>query len=452
MTNNTSPCGDEMTFRNPACERCYGLDVTDVKLRVTIIGLHYSPESSGNAPYTSRLAERLAAAGHDVQVLTGYPHYPEWKLNDGYKGWKRVEEINGVAVKRLRHFIPTKVTSLARLHMELSFGLRILFSAWLRPDVLLVVSPALFSTAFALLRARFGFRRPSSGIWIQDLYSRGLEETGRQGSAAAGIMRLFEGAVVRSATKVSVIHQRFADYLQTSMKVPISDISVIRNWTHVEPNRPLDSNEVRRRLGWAPDEVVVLHAGNMGVKQGLQNVIEAARLAERRQSKVRFVLVGDGNQRHLLEDMSRDVGHIQFIAPLSDRDFVPTLRSADVLLVNEMAGLREMSVPSKLTSYFSTGQPVIAATESDSATAGEIASSGGGLTVPPSDPEALLAAAERLGNDRVLAAALGLAGQNFSEQNLSEGAAIVQYETWLRQIVTARNNSPLVEKTRPSAH
>jgi colanic acid biosynthesis glycosyl transferase WcaI len=424
--------------------------VSDVKLRVTIIGLHYAPESSGNAPYTTRLAEQLAATGHEVQVLTGYPHYPEWKLSEGYGGWNRVEEINGVAVKRLRHFIPNKVTTLTRLHMELSFGLRVIFSAWNRPDVVLVVSPALFSSAFALFRARFGLRKPSSGIWIQDLYSRGLEETGRQGSLAARLMGLLEGAIVRSASKVTVIHQRFADYLVTSMQVPIDDISVIRNWTHVQSNGSLDPVHVRERFGWSPDDIVVLHAGNMGMKQALQNVIEAARLAEQRKSQVRFVLLGDGNQRPFLEDLSRDIGHIQFISPLSERDFVPTLRSADVLLVNEMEGLREMSVPSKLTSYFSTGQPVIAATESDSATANEISSSGAGLTIPPADPEALLAAAERLGANKDLAAALGQAGRKFSEQNLSESAAIVQYDTWLRAIAATKDHSSVATATKPS--
>ena len=245
-----------------------------------------------------------------MQVLTGYPHYPEWKLSEGYGGWNLTEEINGVAVKRLRHFIPNKVTSLSRLHMEISFGLRVFFSSWGKPDVLLVVSPALFSTAFALFRARFGLRKPRSGIWIQDLYSRGLEETGRHDSIPARLMRFVEGAIVRSASKVTVIHQRFADYIETSMNVPVNDISVIRNWTHVEGNGPLDPVTVRERFGWSPEDIVVLHAGNMGMKQALQNVIEAAQLADQRKSQVRFVLLGDGNQRRVLEDLAHDTGRI----------------------------------------------------------------------------------------------------------------------------------------------
>lgn len=385
-----------------------------------------------------------------MQVLTGYPHYPEWKLAPGYTGWKHEEIINGVAVKRLRHFIPSRVTTLSRLHMELSFGVRLLTSSWGRPDVVVVVSPALFSSAFALLRTRLGMRRPGTGLWIQDLYSRGLEETGGGNSVASRLLKRVEGKLARSATKITVIHQRFADYLHNALGVPAEDISVIRNWSHVQRPKDVDTASVRQRFGWRPDDLIVLHAGNMGLKQSLQNVVHAARLAEHKGSSVRFVLVGDGNQRPLLEELAQGAGNIQFVPPLDDTDFIPTLMSADILLVNEMEGLREMSVPSKLTSYFTTGRPVLAVTEADSATAGEILSSGAGVTVEPGNPAALLAAAERLGEDESLGSALGKAGQRFAEQKLAESAAIVQYETWLQTIAAAKDTTGMATATKAS--
>lgn len=405
------------------------------QLRISIIGLHYAPESSGNAPYTTRLAERLASQGHEVRVLTGYPHYPEWKLAEGYSGWQRTEVVNGVQVLRLRHFIPSKVNAISRLHMELSFGVRLLFSKWGRPHVLIVISPALFATAFACLRARFGLQKPPTGIWIQDLYSRGLEETGLGNSRMAKVMKLIEGSIIRSATGVTVIHQRFADYLTASLGVPAQDVRVIRNWTHVAPSGQVDREAVRRSHGWNDDEIIVLHAGNMGVKQGLENVVEAAKVAESTGSKVRFVLLGDGNQRPRLQALSQAVSTLQIIDPVADEEFMPILRSADVLLVHEHAGLREMSVPSKLTSYFSARRPVLAVTEEDSTTAHEIVSSNAGLLVPPLSPRSLVETAERLGSDLRLAEKLADAGVVFSEQHLSESTAIVSYESWIREMV-----------------
>lgn len=93
-----------------------------------------------------------------------------------------------------------------------------------------------------------------------------------------------------------------------------------------------------------------------------------------------------------------------------------------------------MSVPSKLTSYFLAGLPILAATESSSTTANEIEESGAGIVVPPMNPEALVAAAEQLGSDPDGSANLGAAGIRFSEHHLSESAAIGLYDTWIREL------------------
>ncbi|NVN00095.1 glycosyltransferase family 4 protein [Arthrobacter sp. SDTb3-6] len=416
------------------------------------MGINYAPEPTGIAPYTSRLAELLAGDGHEVTVLTGYPHYPEWKLAKGYSGWSRSELINGVQVKRLRHFIPKTVSHAQRMHLELSFGIRLLFAKWHHPDAVLIVSPALFATALAIIRARFGLAKPSTGIWVQDIYSRGLEETGAAGSISGMLMKKIEGFVLRSATKVTVIHNRFGEYIASELGVPRSHISTIRNWTHLAPEGPVDRNASRRRLGWADDDVIVLHAGNIGVKQGLGNVVKAARLAESQGSRVRFVLLGDGNQRAAVQQQAAGIKRIQFIDPLPDDWFQEALQSADILLVNELSGLREMAVPSKLTSYFATGLPVIAATEVDSTTAGEIAASGAGIRVDPSAPKDLLRAAERLADDPVHSARLGAAGRDYAENRLSQHAAIVEYSAWLTKLAASKRSSTLRTSRQSHSH
>lgn len=313
-----------------------------------------------------------------------------------------------------------------------------LFARWRSPDVLLVVSPALFSAAFVLARAKFGFKRPATGVWVQDIYSRGLEETGTGSSLSTRLMKIVEGAILRSATQVAVIHDRFKTYVCDDLGVSPSKVNVIRNWTHVQQLVPVDRAATRVRLGWHEDDIVVLHAGNMGVKQGLENVVNAARLSEESESKIKFVLLGDGNQRRHIEDLASDLSHIQFIPPLPDDEFTQALASADILLVNEMAGLREMAVPSKLTSYFSTGLPVLAATEPDSTTAGEIEYSQAGIHIAPDSAHLLLSSAEKLSADPELAEKLGAAGQFYAGNVLSEQAAIVQYNEWLSELAVAK--------------
>lgn len=155
----------------------------------------------------------------------------------------------------------------------------------------------------------------------------------------------------------------------------------------------------RSTRGWHADEVVVLHAGNMGHKQGLENVVESARLAVGRKERVRFVLLGDGNQRAALEAFGEGVETLEFLRPVSEEEYPAALGAADVLLVNERPGVAHMAVPSKLTSYFRSGKPILAATAADGFTAKEVTASGAGVCVPADRPDLLLDEALRLAAD-----------------------------------------------------
>jgi len=412
--------------------------VTRSNLRITILGLNYSPELTGIAPYTTALAEGLVRAGHTVHVLSGYPHYPEWSIKQGYSGWIREELINGVFVTRLRHHVPQSPNALNRLHMELSFGMRLMFASWHKPDVVLVVSPALFSSACAILKARLRPDRPAVGIWIQDLYSRAVVETRAGGGTLANLAAAIESRILRSTDGVTAIHERFKHHMVGALRVPADQVKVIRNWTHLTALPSGNQEDIRAKLGWQPHQSIVLHAGNMGKKQGLENVVEAARIADLRQSPVHFVLMGDGNQRRHLETLAKGISNISFVDPLPDQEFQLALAAADLLLVNELPGVRDMAVPSKLTSYFSAGVPVIAATDRDSVTAYEIESSGGGMRVDAGVPTALLDAAEGLLKEPSKRAGLAANALQFKTETLSQEAAIAQYDDFIKTLAMSR--------------
>ncbi|MET0861429.1 MAG: glycosyltransferase [Microbacterium sp.] len=410
-------------------------------LRVTIVGINYAPEPTGIAPYTSGLAEGLAARGTNVYVITGFPHYPQWEVAAGYSGRTLEEEHAGVSILRLRHYVPRPPTSARRLLMELHFGLRALFSAWESPDVVLFVSPALFATRLLSLRARLS--GIPSCVWVQDIYSLGVAETGG-GDRAARLVGMVERGTLRAASRVVVIHDRFKRYLSSRLNVPADSIEVIRNWSHIDAEALQRDDAMRERLGWGPDDVIVLHAGNMGAKQGLLNVVRASQLAEEQGSMVKFVLLGDGNAREGLEAEGPN-SHLQFIDPLPDGDFEAALASADILVVNERPGLTEMSVPSKLTSYFATGLPVIGAVDDQSVTAEELRSAGAGPVVDPRRPLDLLRAAESLAADPALAASYGSSAKAYRLSTLTADSAIGRFATVLDGLASGAHSTTTEE-------
>ncbi|MCP2032154.1 glycosyltransferase involved in cell wall biosynthesis [Okibacterium sp. HSC-33S16] len=406
--------------------------------RVSILALNYPPEPTGISPYIGSFARGLRTRGIPVRVYTAHPHYPEWEFREGYGQWSRHERIDEITVTRFRHYIPRTQDGIQRLLSEISFGLRLAFAHWGRPDVIVLVSPALFATSIATIRARLSRRKPAVVIWVQDIYSLGVIETGTGGRTVARVMKSVESATLRAASGVVVIHSRFSSYITDTLGVDPERVQMVRNWTHLEPLPAPDVDRVRTRHGWGAAEIVVLHAGNMGAKQGLENVVEAARLADARKLPVRFVLLGNGSKREHLEKLAERVARLQFIDPLNDGDFQDAIASADVLLVNEKPGVSEMAVPSKLTSYFSTGRPVLAATDPLGTTAGEIMAAQAGVVVTPGDPQALVDTALALGNDPGQCRMYGSNGQRYRDEVLGEKAAIDRYAEWLRSLAEKR--------------
>lgn len=404
-------------------------------LRILVIGLNYLPEPTGVAPYTSALAKGLSELGHHVVVKTTHPHYPDWRIRSGYGRWSQNENISGVRVQRLLHYVPQRPSSLRRVLSELSFGVRAACSRWGKPDLVILVSPALFSSAVAAVKMQTMLRGVPHVVWVQDIYGLGVAETGVGGGRVAKLVSLLESKLLRSASGVAVIHDRFAEHVEKRLRVQGSRIRVVRNWTHLESLDLPPREETRKHFGWGDDLTVALHAGNMGVKQGLENIVDAARLAEERGDNVRFVLLGRGNQRDKIESLARGLKNIQFIDPLPDLAYQATMAAADALIVNEKPGVAEMAVPSKLTSYFSTGLPIIAATDQGSVTAGEIDSSGGGIRVNAGDPLALLDAAVRLRDAPEDAMVFGANGLQFRNTVLAESTAIASFESWITSVM-----------------
>jgi colanic acid biosynthesis glycosyl transferase WcaI len=416
-------------------------------MRVSLICLNYPPEPTGVSVYTGALAEDLVERGADVHVITGVPHYPQWQVYYGY-GENCIEISDRLTVARRRHFVPANPQLVNRLGMELTFGLNAVRAGWNKPDVVVLVSPALFSSILAGLKA--AMRRRPVVVWVQDIYSLAISQTGRAGSRGSKLLAWAERALLKRARTVVVIHERFKRYLVTELAVDPEKVSVIRNWCHIDDPRalPLSSRtEMRRQLGWRDDVTVLLHAGNMGAKQALDNVVEASRVADQHDEPVLFVLMGHGSQRAELEAMGTN-RCLQIIDPLPLESFPAALRAADVLLVNERGGVTEMSVPSKLTSYFAAGRPIIAATDAGSVTAEELEFSGAGIRVDADRPELLVKAAVELRDDRERSARLGASGRAFQSAHLTPDASLSAFHRLLSAVAARR---PLSESSELNA-
>lgn len=70
---------------------------------VAVVGIHYAPEPTGVAPYTTAMAEHLSDRSRLVTVLTGLPHYPTWRVPAAYRGFGRNPELHTPTLHLVRH-------------------------------------------------------------------------------------------------------------------------------------------------------------------------------------------------------------------------------------------------------------------------------------------------------------------------------------------------------------
>ncbi len=386
--------------------------------RLLILGINYAPEPTGIAVQTTGLAEALGNRGWDVSVVTGIPHYPAWKPTHA----PRTEDRDSVHVIRRRHFVPPRQSVSLRAAYELSWLLSCL-PGTLRDrgfDVVLGATPSLGG---AVLAALAGARwRVPYVVMFHDLMGPALRQSRiRHAEWVAKPVASAELLCARHAAAVVVIGEGFRPYLVAG-GVSSERVHVVRNPVRMPPPTRT-ALEVRKQLGWNADEFVVLHSGNMGAKQGLENVLRAAAQA-REDERIRFVLQGDGNQRRHLEGLARQLpaSNVRF-APLVPSEELPdVLAAADVLLLNQLREVRDMSLPSKLTSYFAAGRPVVAAASADSGAGREISASGAGILVEPDQPDALLEALRQLAAQPRLRDALGERGLAYARRELQPGA------------------------------
>jgi colanic acid biosynthesis glycosyl transferase WcaI len=403
----------------------------DRPLDILALSSYYWPETAGNAPYVTGVTEHLASRGHRVVVATGFPHYPEWRSSPrGLFGTR--ERRRGVEIRRRRHYVPTSQSALTRAMYEASLYATGTTALPRRaPDAIVGWSPTLAGAGLAHAAARI-YRRPY-GLVFQDLMGPGALQSGVEGGR--GIAMLVEHAEVelaRSAAAVGVIAAGFRAYFESHGISP-ERIHDLPNWS--QDAAPTESStETRARFGWSPEDFVCLHAGNMGHKQGLENVLHAAAAIE--DPGIRMVLAGDGNERPKLEALAGELGlsNVTFVPSQPSGEYESMLRAADVLLVNQRATVGEMSLASKLTSYFMAARPVIAAVAERSETARELVRADAGELAPPEDPQALADAIMRFKAAGPEAEAFGMRGRRYAEERLSALQMLERYEAFVETI------------------
>ncbi|MGF6235335.1 colanic acid biosynthesis glycosyl transferase WcaI [Leclercia sp. 1548] len=332
-------------------------------MKILVYGINYSPELTGIGKYTGEMVEWMARQGHEVRVITAPPYYPEWQVGKHYSSWRYRREEGAATVWRCPLYVPKQPSTLKRLIHLGSFALSSFFPLmaqrrW-KPDRIIGVVPTLFCTPGMRLLGKLSGARTL--LHIQDYEVDAMLGLGMAGKGKGGkVARLasaFERSGLHNVDYVSTISRSMMNKAQEK-GVAAEKVIFFPNWSEVARFRdvtPADVAALRAQLGLAEAHKIVLYSGNIGEKQGLENVIDAA--AALSDKPWQFVIVGQGGGKARLEKMARERGlqNIQFF-PLQSYDALPALlKMADCHLVVQKRGAADAVLPSKLTNILAVG-------------------------------------------------------------------------------------------------
>ena len=393
-------------------------------MKILYVSQYYPPEIGAPAARVSELARHWARRGHDVTVLTAFPHHPHGVKRPEDRGVPcRVErdpQCPQVRLVRTYVYAAANAGFLKRIASYLSFMLSaVLLGVWRvgRPDVVVATSPQLFTGvagwALGVLTWRpFVFE-------VRDLWPESIVTVGamREGLAIRALKRLSAFLYAHATLIVTVgdgYRRRIVrDYGVDPAKTRVVTNGVDRDLFRPDPER---RDALRRRHGWS-GKTVALYLGTHGMAHGLHRVLETA-AALRHRDDLCFVLVGDGAEKRRLVAQAEGMGldNVEFLPAADKARVVAHYAAADLCLVPlRKVDLFTEVLPSKIFEIMAMRRPVVLSVDGDARRLIERA--GAGVFVPPEDVPAMTAAVVRLADDAGLRRRLGDAGRACVERD-----------------------------------
>lgn len=372
-------------------------------MKILIIYRHFWPDSPPYASMLRTLAQRMADNGHSVEIWCEQPCYKE---SDLAKESLRQETINGITVTRLRRF-PLANIGLMRKLGSFAFAARVLLKSAVarirgeRYDLIWSASiPPVIQGVSARMVARiFGAKFL---YHIQDIYPELASHMGylKRSNPIYKLLAMMERTTRRKADRIITLSQDMANKV-AELSGHSDNICIINNFglqsfdEKAKTNAPITIESEPKS-----ETINFIFAGNLGVFQKLENVIDAMHLAKRDDAMLTFM--GEGKALDMLKSRSQNADNIQFLAHRPFEQARTEIAKADIGIVSLEAGVYQFAFPSKTLTYWDLGLPALVIVEPDSALAKFCTEREVALVVAPNDCEGLASAITRLSEDKEL--------------------------------------------------
>ena len=400
-------------------------------MKIAIVTQYYAPEA---IRIPDALARRLAARGHEVRVITGYPNYPDGELFPHYKQrWNHVESVEGVQVRRVPLFISHSYNPIARFANYLTFGWSAAFArTWVRSADVVYVYATQMTPAIGPSLWHAIFRTPYV-LHVQDLWPESVTGSSMVGGGIAkrvieGLLRPWLRYLYRTASATIAIAPSMARML-VERGVPRNRIHTVLNWSATES----DADAIEKTP--SRSHVSIVYAGNLGDHQSLDTVIEAAN-AVKRLENLRVTIVGSGVAEKKLRELARslDAHNVTFKGRVAPEEMGKIYAESDFQIVSlKDLKIFDGTIPSKLQASLFHGIPVITTVRGDVKKL--VQANGIGFACDPEDVEQLAGAFRQAAAlEPEQRARMGKVAKDYYDRSMSIDSGVTQIEEILQSV------------------
>ena len=402
--------------------------------RVLFINRSYWPDAEATGQLLTELCEGLADQ-FEVEVLCGQPNTNPRNEPFQHRGF---ESKRGVGIHRVGHFTFDKRRSL--LHRAANL-LSFLFIAVVksvlmkRPDVIVVeTDPFMLPTLGRFLKF---WKRSKLVVYLQDIYpdiAIAVEQV-KPGFLTKTVRFLLFGAYKRADRIIVLSHDMKRRLVEQGVKE--QKIVIIPNWIDTKAVYPIkgEDNSFRKEQK-LEGKFVVMHSGNMGLTQRLEQLVEVADgLRERKD--ICFLLVGGGAAQASLEAMiaERSLENIRTV-PYQPRDrLAESLSAADLHVISMHPDITGCLMPSKMYGILASGTPVLAIVPSETDVASVVDSESVGFAVTPGNIEEIQQQIVWCANHRKDFSEMESRARKLAESTYDRQVVIQQFRDFLRELL-----------------
>lgn len=404
------------------------------RTHITFIGLNFYPEITAIGLYSTQLAQYLEDHNIQLDIITAFPYYPQWKIAKEYQNKKSYlkEELGTINVYRYKQYVPKNPTFFKRIIHILSFTWGSFWNLWKIKECDIVISIVPFTSSTLLGYIQKRRFNATSWIHIQDFefdaaFQSGLTKSGEEkGGMVYRLLMWIEKSLFSKADKVSTISHTMIKKLEKKTTAPTY---FLPNWID---EKQIDPAFAKAHPYLKSSKFKILYSGNIGDKQDWEFFIKFARAIDTERFEI--IIVGDGSKRVWLEEAIAAYSNITMYAPVAYEELSDLLCSADVHILFQKPEVLDTVMPSKILGMMASAKPSIITGHAQSEVATVMSKSQGGYYSSEKELNTVVNQLEKLVNSPDIAKEMGAEARQYVVSNFAKNQILDAFLEQLMQL------------------